>query len=102
MEAADDPAGPADEALADPADPAASQAPADGSDGHAGVAGTVEADADAEPSARTTPPGTDDASESPESPDVEPAAERTPPKPAGKSADGSDDTALADKEDINP
>ncbi|MFF0495591.1 MtrAB system histidine kinase MtrB [Nocardia aobensis] len=102
VEAADDPAEPANEALADPADPAASQAPADGSDGHAGVAGTVEADADAEPSARTTPPDTDDASESPESPDVEPAAERSSPKPAGESAGGSDDTARADKEDINP
>ncbi|WP_290053603.1 hypothetical protein, partial [Nocardia nova] len=72
--------------------------PADGPDGHAGVAGTVEADADAEPSARTTPPDADAS----ESPDGEPAAERTSPKPAGESAGGSDDSALADKEDINP
>lgn len=98
VEAADELVEPADDALADPADPAASRAPADGLDGHGGVAGTVEADADAEPSARTTPPDADAS----ESPDGEPGAERTSPKPAGESAGGSDDSALADKEDINP
>ncbi|WP_439847935.1 MtrAB system histidine kinase MtrB [Nocardia nova] len=98
VEAADELAEPADDALADPADPAASRAPADGLDGHAVVAGTVEADADVEPSARTTPPDADAS----ESPDGEPGAERTSPKPAGESAGGSDDSALVDKEDINP
>ncbi|WP_084512655.1 MtrAB system histidine kinase MtrB [Nocardia mikamii] len=98
-----DPAADADPAgdSPDPADPAASRPPADGPDGPASVPGTVEANADAEPSARTTP-ADEDAPEPPESPDGEPAAARTSPNPAGKSAGGSDDTALADKEDINP
>lgn len=90
----DDPAGDSP----DPANPAASATPADGPDGPASVPGTVEANADAEPSARTTPAEED----SPDSPDGEPAAERRSPNPAGESAGGSDDTARADKEDINP
>ncbi|WP_228534738.1 cell wall metabolism sensor histidine kinase WalK, partial [Nocardia sp. BSTN01] len=96
VDAADDPVDPA--ADADPANPAASPTPADGPDGPASVPGTVEANVDAEPSARTTPVDEDVS----ESPDSEPAAERTSPKPAGESAGGSDDTAPADKEDINP
>ncbi|WP_157104075.1 MtrAB system histidine kinase MtrB [Nocardia kruczakiae] len=103
VDAADDPVDPAPETdpagdSPDPADPAATRTPGDGPDGPASVPGTVEANADAEPSARTTPAAAD----SPESPEGEPAAERRSPKPAGESAGGSDDTALADKEDINP
>ncbi|PSR68698.1 two-component sensor histidine kinase [Nocardia sp. MDA0666] len=100
VDAAHDPVDPAPETdpAGDSPDPAASRTPDDGPDGAAGVAGTVEANADAEPSARTTSAAED----SPESPEGEPAAERSSPKPAGESAGGSDDTARADKEDINP
>ncbi|WP_198163933.1 MtrAB system histidine kinase MtrB [Nocardia violaceofusca] len=100
VDAAGEPVDPAPETdpAGDSPDSAASRPPDDGPDGAAGVPGTVEANADDEPSARTTPADED----SPESPEGEPAAERRSPKPAGESAGGSDDTALADKEDINP